>query len=972
MASWAYGLLGPVEVRLDGHALPLPGARQRLLLAMLLVNANHIVPAVRVIDELWGADLPADPRATLRSQVSRLRRALGPAGQDLATLEGGYRLAVPRGRLDCCRFEDALAEAARTDGEPALRLLDEALALCRGPTLGEFADRPFALATATRLNELRAAAAERRGELLLSLGLPEEAIAALQALLAEHTDREQARGLLMQALYRVGRHTEALAAFRWWRRHLATELGLDPSPALQAIEQDILRHTAGTPDVRGVAVSRTHPLPRPVTSFVGREEDLAAVTGRLDRARLVTLHGPGGVGKTRLALEVAERTGGRYRHGVCFCDLAAVTGPDAVTRALATAIGLNERAFQRLGDQLVEALTDRHLLVVLDNCERVVPEVAVLAERLLRETREVILLATTRVRLEVDGEHVWPVRPLSVSGPGAPAIQLFLDRAHAADPGAAQQAMDNAELTALCTSLDGLPLAIELAAARLPGTTVSGLAGNLRDRFGLLTVGRRADGRHHSLRAVVDWSYEQLTREQRDLFDRLAVFHGSFDAAAASAAAASRDEPADVTHVLLHLVDLSLVTADLDGGTTRYRLLETLRSYGLQRLAESGQLDAVRAGHAGWIADLVEQAERGLRGAGEAGWAATLERYFDDLRAAHAWLTGHDPELSLRMTVQLHWYALWRCQSEVFRWADVSVSATAGSRSPFYAEALASAAFGAVYRGDLDAAGTAAHQALAAAQGLAPIGARRPLEALGEVAVFRGDLADAADFYTKAYGLSVSNGDVLDAAWDAVSAAAAYAYGDRPEEASRLAEQAQIAAGQCRSPSALAFASWISGEIIADTAPGQARELLLRAIELATSAGSRFVAGIARVSLASLDARHGDVAVALGHYERAIREWQQAGAWTPLWVTFRTLVELLARAGAWADAATLYGAVTAASSGAPPFGADADRLRQLSARLRQRLTDAELRFRVGRGEQMDGSQVIDFALDAITRAARKC
>lgn len=205
-----------------------------------------------------------------------------------------------------------------------------------------------------------------------------------------------------------------------------------------------------------------------------------------------------------------------------------------------------------------------------------------------------------------------------------------------------------------------------------------------------------------------------------------------------------------------------------------------------------------------------------------------------------------------------------------------------------------------------------------------------------------------------------------------MSAAAAYAYGDRPEEASRLAEQAQVAAEQCRSPSALAFASWVSGEIIADTTPDQAREQLQRAIALATSAGSRFVAGIARVSLASLDARHGDAAVALGHYERAIREWQQAGAWTPLWVTFRTLVELLARAGAWADAATLYGAVTAASSGAPPFGADADRLRQLSAQLPQRLTGAELRFRVGKGEQMEGSQVIDFALDAITRAARKC
>jgi tetratricopeptide (TPR) repeat protein len=348
-----------------------------------------------------------------------------------------------------------------------------------------------------------------------------------------------------------------------------------------------------------------------------------------------------------------------------------------------------------------------------------------------------------------------------------------------------------------------------------------------------------------------------------------------------------------------------------------------------------------------------------------------LERHFADLRAAQAWLTDHDPELSLRMVAQLHWYALWRCQSEVFRWADSCTVAAAGSRSPFYPEALAAAAFGAVYRGDMDAAGTGARAALAAAQGLPPISARRPLEALGEVAVFRGELADAADLYTRAYDLSIGNGDVLDAAWDAASAAAAYAYGDRPEKASRLADQARAAADKSRSPSALAFVSWISGEIAADTSPDQARHHLQRAVTLATSAGSRFVAGIARVSLAALDARHGDPVIAFSYYARAIREWRQAGAWTPLWVTLRTLVELLARGGAWHDAAVLYGAVTSASTGAPPFGADADRLRRSAALLRQHLADAEFSSSVEDGERMDDNQVIQFALEAIGRAVAK-
>ncbi len=973
MAVWGYGLLGPVEVRVDGRAVPLTSAKQRLALSMLLVDASQVVPAGRVIDELWGAALPAEPRAALRTQVSRLRRALGPAGGDLVTLEGGYRLALQRSQLDAARFEDALAEATQVSAEQALGLLDEALALWRGPAIGEFADRPFALAAAVRLDELRVVARERRAELLLSAGLVDDAVAALQAVVAEHPEREHVRGLFMQALYRGGRHTDALATFRSWRRHLAEDLGLDPSPALLRIEQDILRHAVAAPETRSQPVNQAPPLPVPVpvTSFVGRDEDLAAVTGLLGEARLVTLHGPGGVGKTRLALEVATRTGGSYRNGVCFCDLAAVSQPPAVARAVATAAGLSERAFRRLDDQLVEQLAGRHVLLVLDNCEHVAHAVAVLAERLLRETRNVILLATSRERLEVDGEHVWQVRPLAASVPSAPAVRLFLDRARAADPAAAQQAADVAAVAALCARLDGLPLAIELAAARLPGTTVSELSGNLQDRFGLLTAGRRADSRHHSLRAVVDWSYEQLTPAEQGLFGQLSVFHGSFDAHAARAIADGRDDAGDVTRILLHLVDHSLITADLEGGVTRYRLLETLRSYGLERLKEHAELDAARGRHARWAAELAALAARGLRGADEASWAGTLERHFSDLRAAHGWLVGQDTELSLRMVAQLHWYALWRCQSEVFRWADVATAAAAGSRSPFYPDALASAAFGAVYRGDMQAADAAAHAAFDAAQGLAPINARRPLEALGEIAIFRGELRHALDLYQEAYHLSIGNGDFLDAAWDAASAAAAFAYGDRIEEASCLADQARAAADACRSPSALAFVSWVTGEIAANARPGQARHHLQRAVALAKPAGSRFVDGLSRVSLATLHARHGNPATALRHYERVILQWQQAGAWTPLWVTIRTLVDLLARVGACHDAATLYGAAASASSGAPPFGTDADRLRQSAALLRDHLTGAEFRSCINKGEQLDGSQVIDLALEAIGRAAAK-
>ena len=536
MADWEYGLLGPVEARVRGHAVPLTSARQRLVLSVLLLGASRMVPAGRLIDELWADALPADPPAALRTQISRLRRALGPAARDLTTADGGYRLRLQRHQLDATRFEDALAAATQVGGEQAVQILDEALALWHGPALAEFADRPFAQPEAVRLDELRVAARERRAELMLATGSAEDAVAALQAIVAEHPDREHARGLLMQGLYQGGRHTDALESFRWWRRHLAEDLGLDPSPALQRLEQDILRHTLPPPDTSLQPTSRA--LPQPVTSFVGRDEDRPAITRLLGEARLVTLHGPGGVGKTRLALEVITQAGACYRDGVRFCDLAAIRRPAAVTRAITTAAGLSERAFRRLDDQLIEEMAGRQILLVLDNCEHVADAVAVIAERLLRETRTVTVLATSRERLGIDGEHVWPVKPLAADGPGSPAVRLFLDRARAADPATWQENGDAAPIAALCAALDGLPLAIELAAARLPGTTVSELAENLDHRFSLLTAGHRADSRHHSLRAVVDWSYQQLTPAEQQLFDQLSVFHGWFDVSAAHAVTA--------------------------------------------------------------------------------------------------------------------------------------------------------------------------------------------------------------------------------------------------------------------------------------------------------------------------------------------------------------------------------------------------------------------------------------------------
>jgi tetratricopeptide (TPR) repeat protein len=477
--------------------------------------------------------------------------------------------------------------------------------------------------------------------------------------------------------------------------------------------------------------------------------------------------------------------------------------------------------------------------------------------------------------------------------------------------------------------------------------------------------------RHRSLRAVVDWSYQLLTTAEQRLFDELSVFCGWFDIGAACAVTAAGDDGTDVARLVLQLVDRSLITAGRDRGAARYRLLETLRDYGLERLEARGELDAARGRHARWAAELVTQAASGLSGAGEAGWVARLDSHIGDLRAAHSWLTGHDAELSLRMCAELHWYALLRCRSEVFRWAEVSAAAAAGSRSQFYPQVLASAAWGAVYRGDLQAAETGAHAALDAARGLAPITARRALQALGDYAIYTGDPDRAADRYRHSYDLSSQAGDWLDAAWDAGSGGVALLYAGHLTKASRLVAQGREAAVRSGAPSALALVLSVSGEITASTDPDEARQYLQQAVELAQPAGSRLVAGFAEVSLATLHARHGEPGTALRYYHQVISKWRQAGTWSPLWVTLRTLIDLLTRVGACHDAATLYGAAASASSGAPPYGADADLMRETAALLRDQLTETEFRSCVNKGEELDGAQVIDLALDAITRAAAK-
>ncbi|GHA85727.1 AfsR/SARP family transcriptional regulator [Streptomyces chryseus] len=720
-----YRILGPTQaLRDDGTPVAVGGARLRALLTALALRPGRTVTTGVLTDEVWDGEPPADASGALQALVGRLRRALGHGA--IASADGGYRLRADPEAVDLYRFERLAREGTRAldTGHPgkAAELLGEALELWHGPALAGLPDRT---ARAAHWQTRRLAARRTRLGALLALGRPEEALPELAALCDDHPIDEQLQSLRLRALRDTGRTAQALAEYDGLRRDLAARLGTDPSPELRALHAELLAPSAASPpggparegpgrspqgaergdrepaDLAGGPTPEERPrratdpdadrrtdrhtaddaapcTPVPVperplphgnlrarlTSFVGRESDIAAITADLSRARLVTLLGPGGAGKTRLSQEAAEAADGAWRDGTWLAELAPVDDPGTVPEAVLVALGAREtvlrgagaeelRAADRHGGdplvRLVEHCARRRMLILLDNCEHVIDAAARLTEELLARCPGVTVLATSREPLGVPGEVVRPVEPL----PDPMALRLLAERGAAARPGFRPDD-DPEAATEICRRLDGLPLAIELAAARLRMLTPRQIADRLDDRFRLLTGGSRTVlPRQQTLRAVVDWSWDLLDEGERAALRALSVFAGGCDLAAAEAVTGP-----DALDLLGSLVDKSLVVAAPSGdGTMRYRLLETVAEYAAERLDEAGDRAAAERRHLVHFRELARRAEPLLRGREQLACFSRLEVEYENLRTAlRRAVAARDEHEALCLVHSLAWF----------------------------------------------------------------------------------------------------------------------------------------------------------------------------------------------------------------------------------------------------------------------------------------------------------------------------
>ena len=666
-------ILGPLEVEDERGRFGVRGPKDRLLLARLALSAGRIVTADALIESLWAhGDPPEDPSNALQVKISRLRKTIG--ADRLRTCPPGYVLEVDEMAVDALAFRRLVdvARRARQDGhhDDALAGLNRALGLWRGPPLPDV-DEDFTVETErARLLDERVDALEEWIEVELELGRHGAVLGDLQGMVREHPLRERLWAQLMTALYREGRQADALQAFAEVRSSLVEQLGIEPGPELRTLQSRILAHDpdlfrGATPERTGAVVAepRRGNLREPRTSFVGRDRELTDMAVELGRRRLLTLTGPGGVGKTRLAIEAGLQARERFPNGVWIADLTDAHHYEGVVNVVAVAAEVRDIDDPLLtvgtGASLIDRVTARfsvdRTLLILDHCEHVLPAAAEAVEAFLSRCDSTTVLAASREPLNVEGECELRVAPLSEPD----AIALFVDRARALRPSFTVDDRERPVVESICRRLDHIPLALELAAARVKVLPLDQIDSRLDDRFALLASRMHRADRRQTLRATVDWSYDVLAADERMAFEQLAVFKGggSYDAAEELCVAAGLDRD-DFLDVMSRLVDKSMLIADVGREEpARYSMLETLREYGLEKLAETGELEQARERHARVFLRRAEEADPHLRGPDQERWLAAVQRDEDNHLAALDWaIAGGAIELGLRLGIALGWY----------------------------------------------------------------------------------------------------------------------------------------------------------------------------------------------------------------------------------------------------------------------------------------------------------------------------
>jgi predicted ATPase len=797
--------------------------------------------------------------------------------------------------------------------------------------------------------------------------------------------REAAYGQLMRLLVAIGEPAAAEVAFEQCRVLFEAELGIAPSPELINLRPRQVgpdEHSATRQQERADAVSIDESrngrwLPAASTTFIGRDEALAEVVDALERSRLVTLTGTGGVGKSRLALETARRIAARYRDGARLCELAHLAEGDAVVFAVAGAVGVRQHPGVAMEDSLVEALADLHVLVVVDNCEHVLDASVKLLERLGRQCPKVHLLATSRERLAAEGELVVAVPPLEVptenadpvlawASPAA-ALALLRDRIEAIRPGPHLDDKHQAAIIEIARRLDGLPLALELAAAQVACMGPAEVAERLDRRLALLTRGRRsALPRHRTLHAAVDWSVGLLDAPQRRVFERCSVFYGGFALEAAEAVCADTAgvRLSDVADIVAALVDKSMLTLDDSGATSRYRMLETLRQFGHDQLAASDELALIERAHARFYVDVAKRAEEGLAGPDEAKWVTVVEAELANLAAAHAWCRrSGDASTVAQLSAALFWFGLWRTRTDVLAWSDSLLDAHPSEVGASLPRALRASGTGAWMRGDLDQATRFGERAVAVA---APTPAvLYGKHVLGVVALFEGRLSDAAQGLTQAARLARRVGDRCHLSCLLGTLALVHGYAGDRAAALASAEASRLEAARMGSPSFVAWAAYALGEVLSGTDPDAALVHLDRAVALADSVAAHFIRGVALLSATTVRARHGEPVAAAQTLLQLMDHWERAGNWRQQWVTVRHAIELFARLGDDQAAATMLGAVET-SDAVNLYGADAERLAVVRSDLLARLGPGSTAL-LAQGLNMSAPQAVAFARSRLTR-----